>query len=87
MLTAEEVVLLENTINEEIRKGSPVSWVVKCKDEFTEENGLIVDGAPLVLRGAPKGAALLLDELRFVCIGGLDANPCGGITMFIVSLV
>jgi alanyl-tRNA synthetase len=30
------------------------------------------------LRGAPKGAALELNELRMVKIDGLDLNPCGG---------
>ncbi len=31
-----------------------------------------------LLRGAPKGAALLMSQLRMVRIAGLDLNPCGG---------
>jgi alanyl-tRNA synthetase len=69
LLTKTQIEDIEHHVNEEIRKGSPVTWSVHSREEL--------EGLSL-LRGALKGAAQDLNHLRIVNICGLDMNPCGG---------
>jgi alanyl-tRNA synthetase len=68
-LSTDQVQDLEDEVNRQIRENLSITWKVYKKDELTSLSGL---------RGAPKGAALDLSELRIIEIGGLDKNPCGG---------
>eukprot|EP01038_Epipyxis_sp_PR26KG_P007298 gene7298-9943_t len=85
-LTADQINHIEYEVNDMIRKGSHVDWKIVTKNELLSHktsnensNNQPTEGVDLsYLRGAPKGAALELDELRMVCIEGLDLNPCGG---------
>lgn len=68
-LSGEQTLELENMINAHIRNNDEVSWKIYSRQDLsTIEN----------LRGAPKGAAMDLEDLRIIRIGDLDANPCGG---------
>lgn len=70
IITPLDIQRIEDLVNEEIRNGTSVTWSIHSKDEI--HNGIAN------LRGAPKGTALGLSNLRLVKIAGMDANPCGG---------
>jgi alanyl-tRNA synthetase len=67
--TTAELEIIEREMNSHIRSAFPISATVSPRDAL--------DSLPQ-LRGAPKGVAAELNELRIITIAGYDSNPCGG---------
>lgn len=84
LLTNEQLDEIERETNAFIRTGALVSFKIYKPSDLTN-NQDSSDPALEVLRGAPKGAALELAELRMVNVEGLDLNPCGGTHLHSVS--
>jgi hypothetical protein len=59
ILTQEQLNILETLINEEIRKGTSVSWNLHTKEELSDP----IANNIVNLRGAPKGVASDLSHL------------------------
>lgn len=83
VLTSEQLDEIERETNAFIRTGALVSFKIYKPSDLTSQDN--TDPALEVLRGAPKGAALELSELRMVNVEGLDLNPCGGTHLHSVS--
>lgn len=88
-MTSESIYEIERVTNSYIASGSAVTASVYRKEEVIlaiDNSESATQSNPIeqtridknLLRGAPKGAALDMDELRLVCIDNLDLNPCGG---------